>query len=70
VVILPKFEQLLHFMPLFRLHFFKDGLGTLVGEFGQQIGRRPWIHLFHDVRYAAGVERFQQRLLQARVYFL
>ena len=56
-------------MPLFRLHFLENGLRTLVGKLGQQIGRRARIHLFHDIRHPSGVERFDQGLLQTRLYF-
>ena len=67
--VLPEFEQILDFLPLFRIHFLEDRLGSLVGELGEQIGGGARIHLFHDVGNAAGVEGFEQGFLETRIYF-
>ena len=67
--VLAKFEEILHFLALLRLHFLEDGLRTLVGELGQQIGGGTRIHFFDDVGHAAGIEGFEQGFLQAGIYF-
>ena len=62
--VLVEFEQLFHFLPLFRLHLFQNGVGLFFGQLGQQVGRGSGVHLLDDVGDLLFVQLFQQRLLQ------
>ena len=58
-----EFEEVLDLLALFGVHLFENGFGTLIGEFGEEIGGGAGIHLFDDAGDLLGVEGLDEGLL-------
>jgi len=67
--ILVELEQFFDIVALFRLHLFEDGVGPLLGEFGEEIGGSGRVHLFDDVGDSFFIELFEQGFLEFGIDF-
>ena len=68
--ILRILQQLLHFLPLLRLHLFQNPFRGSAGQLAQQVGGGIGMHLFHDAGGALGIHPLHHRHLHFAVDFL